>query len=179
LLVGGDVAGVAAPNATQLAQKSAEVDVELVLAVDVSYSMDLDELAVQREGYAQAMISSDFLQALKSGPHGKVAITYFEWAAADDQKVIIPWRVVEGPESADASVNGAFEGFGTTREFYREVFSRNSIDDPARRTSSCSRASVSSVRASGGIPRTSTTRIGRVGGSGTPMTTAARGGSHR
>jgi hypothetical protein len=102
LLVGGDVAGIAAPNAPRFAQKSAEVDVELILAVDVSYSMDLDELAVQREGYAQALISSDFLQALKSGPHGKIAITYFEWAAADDQKIVIPWRVVEGPETADA-----------------------------------------------------------------------------
>jgi hypothetical protein len=103
-LVGGDVASVAAPNTPQFAQKAAEaqVDIELILAVDVSYSMDLDELAVQREGYAQAIISSDFLKALKTGPHGKVAVTYFEWAAAHDQKVIIPWRVIDGPESADA-----------------------------------------------------------------------------
>ena len=104
-LVGGDVASFAAPNsASQLAQKPAEaqVDVELVLAVDVSYSMDLEELAIQREGYAQAIISADFLKALKTGPHGKVAITYFEWAAAHDQKVIIPWRIVDGPETADA-----------------------------------------------------------------------------
>jgi hypothetical protein len=102
MFLGGDVAGVAAPNAIRLAQKADDVDVELVLAVDVSYSMDLDELAVQREGYAQAIVSSDFLQALKSGPHGRIALTYFEWAAADDQKIIIPWRIVEGPESADA-----------------------------------------------------------------------------
>jgi hypothetical protein len=103
-LVGGDVASVAAPNASQFAQKTgdAQVDVELVLAVDVSYSMDLEELAIQREGYAQAVTSSDFLNALKTGPHGKVAITYFEWAAAHDQKVIIPWRIIEGPETADA-----------------------------------------------------------------------------
>ena len=103
-LVGGDVAGVAAPGSLpQLAQKTeAQVDVELVLAVDVSYSMDLEELAIQREGYAQAIVSPDFLQALKSGPHGKVAVTYFEWAAANDQKVIIPWRIVDGPETADA-----------------------------------------------------------------------------
>jgi hypothetical protein len=46
--------------------------------------------------------SPEFLNALKSGPHGKVAITYFEWAAAHDQKVVIAWRVIEGPESADA-----------------------------------------------------------------------------
>lgn len=103
-LVGGDVASVAAPGSANLAQKSGQVqvDVELVLAVDVSYSMDLEELAIQREGYAQAIVSQDFLNALKSGPHGKIAITYFEWAAAHDQKVIIPWRIIEGPETADA-----------------------------------------------------------------------------
>jgi Protein of unknown function (DUF1194) len=103
-IAGGDVAGVAAPNPNlQRAEaKEATVDVELVLAVDVSYSMDMDELAVQREGYAQAIVSKDFLQALKTGPHGKIAVTYFEWAASTDQKIIIPWRVIDGPETADA-----------------------------------------------------------------------------
>lgn len=103
-LLGGDVAGIAAPSPTALAQAKAEpqVDVELVLAVDVSYSMDLEELAIQREGYAQAVTSAEFLKALKSGPNGKIAITYFEWAAANDQKTIIPWRIIDGPESADA-----------------------------------------------------------------------------
>ncbi len=100
------VAVVAAPG-PQLAQQRVEtdanaVDVQLILAVDVSYSMDMDELAIQREGYAQAIVSKDFLQALKTGPHGKVAVTYFEWAASSDQKIIIPWRVIDGPESADA-----------------------------------------------------------------------------
>jgi hypothetical protein len=80
----------------------APVDIELILAVDVSYSMDMDELAIQREGYAQAIVSKEFLQALKTGPNGKVAVTYFEWAASSDQKIIIPWRVIDGPESADA-----------------------------------------------------------------------------
>ena len=75
---------------------------ELIIAVDVSYSMDMDELAVQREGYAQAIMSTEFLQALRTGPHGKVAVTYFEWAASSDQKIIIPWRVIDGPETADA-----------------------------------------------------------------------------
>ena len=111
-IAGGDVAGFAAPNPTnqprhRLAADSREpsVDVELVLAVDVSYSMDMDELAIQREGYAQAIISKEFLQALKTGPHGKIAVTYFEWAASTDQKIIIPWRVIDGPESADAVAN--------------------------------------------------------------------------
>jgi hypothetical protein len=115
-MAGGDVAGFAAPNprtllAPQSASKSADqetapsVDVELILAVDVSYSMDMDELAIQREGYAQAIISKEFLQALKSGPNGKIAVTYFEWAASSDQKIIIPWRVIDGPETADAVAN--------------------------------------------------------------------------
>lgn len=89
------------PQRTESAA-DATVDVELILAVDVSYSMDLDELAVQREGYAEAIVSSEFLRALKNGPHGKVAITYFEWSAFTDQKIIIPWRLVDGPETADS-----------------------------------------------------------------------------
>src|SRR5947209_1867288 len=100
--------GIAAPNPwTSLADKEtvASVDVELVLAVDVSYSMDMDELAIQREGYAQAIVSKEFLQALKTGPNGKISVTYFEWAASSDQKIIIPWRVIDGPETADAVAN--------------------------------------------------------------------------
>jgi len=118
VLAGGDVAGIAAPgpkfespksessqNQPQrlAADKDAQtVDVELILAVDVSYSMDMDELAVQREGYAQAIQSKEFLQALKLGPNGRIAVTYFEWAASSDQKIIIPWRLIDGPETADA-----------------------------------------------------------------------------
>ena len=91
----------------QLAEQGGHpsVDVELVLAVDVSYSMDMDELAIQREGYAQAIVSKEFLQALKTGPNGKISVTYFEWAASSDQKIIIPWRVIDGPETADAVAN--------------------------------------------------------------------------
>jgi hypothetical protein len=101
-IAGGDVASVAAPNARLVEARDPVVDVELVLAVDVSYSMDMDELAIQREGYAQAIVSKEFLSALKTGPTGKIAVTYFEWAASSDQKLIIPWRIIDGPESADA-----------------------------------------------------------------------------
>ena len=108
-MAGGDVASIAAPNLrSQLAQtkdNALTVDVELILAVDVSYSMDMDELAIQREGYAQAIVSKEFLQALKTLPNGRIAVTYFEWAASSDQKVIIPWRLIDGPETADAVSN--------------------------------------------------------------------------
>jgi hypothetical protein len=104
-IVGGDVAGIAAPSPksrfADTGHNVPSVNVELVIAVDVSYSMDMDELAIQREGYAQAIVSKDFLQALRAGP-GKVAVTYFEWSMSGDERIIIPWRVIDGPESADA-----------------------------------------------------------------------------
>src|SRR5207237_8300065 len=95
--------GVAAPRGPQLAQSAAEipVDVQLVLAVDVSYSMDPDEQQLQREGYMAAITSTEFMLALRQGMHGKVAVTYFEWAGIHHQQIIVPWRLVDGPESAD------------------------------------------------------------------------------
>jgi len=99
------LAASAAPTLPKLADTRASaipVDVELVLAVDVSYSMDPDEQALQREGYVQALTSKEFLQALRQGAHGKIAITYFEWAGQSDQKILMPWRLIDGPESADA-----------------------------------------------------------------------------
>ena len=106
MIVGGDVAGIAAPSpksgVADARHTAPSVTVELVIAVDVSYSMDMDELAIQREGYAQAIVSKDFLQALRAVPGSKVAVTYFEWSMSGDEKIIIPWRVIDGPESADA-----------------------------------------------------------------------------
>ena len=103
-VAGQGVATLAAPRPHLAQGKDArpQVDVELVLAVDVSYSMDMEELAIQREGYAQAIVSKEFMQALKSGPTGKIAVTYFEWAASNDQKLVMPWRIIDGPESADS-----------------------------------------------------------------------------
>jgi hypothetical protein len=85
--------------------KNTTVDVELILAVDISYSMDMDELALQRDGYSRALTSREFLNALRQGIHGKIAVTYFEWAGATDQRVVVPWRVIEGPESAGSVAN--------------------------------------------------------------------------
>jgi uncharacterized protein DUF1194 len=103
--VGIALAASAAPTVSKFADTRASaipVDVELVIAVDVSYSMDPDEQALQREGYVLALTSKEFLQALRQGAHGKIAVTYFEWAGQSDQKILMPWRVIDGPESADA-----------------------------------------------------------------------------
>ncbi len=108
LVLGGLVFSVAGRAAAPLARfadtrpNAIPVDVELVLAVDVSYSMDPDEQALQREGYRLALTSKEFMQALHEGAQGKIAVTYVEWAGAHDQQVIVPWRLIEGPELADA-----------------------------------------------------------------------------
>lgn len=78
------------------------VDAELVIAVDISYSMDQEEQKLQRAGYVAALTSSDFHKALKSGPLGKIAVVYIEWASSRDQKVLVDWTVLDNPESAAA-----------------------------------------------------------------------------
>jgi hypothetical protein len=99
--------GFAPPRAPQqLAQRDASdamgVDVEVALAVDVSYSMDPEEQALQREGYMAAITSREFMHAVSQGMHGRIAMTYFEWAGMHHRQIIVPWRVIDGPETADA-----------------------------------------------------------------------------
>ena len=72
--------------ALQPAAAETEVDLALVLAVDISYSMDPEEQALQREGFAQAFRSPMVHDAIRRGMIGRIAVTYFEWAGAYDQK---------------------------------------------------------------------------------------------
>jgi hypothetical protein len=102
-ITGGPVIdGAVAQVRGQPSAAGTDVDVELVIAVDVSYSMDPDEQALQREGYILGLTSPEFLNALQQGVHGKIAVTYFEWAGAADQKIVVPWRIVDGPAAAKA-----------------------------------------------------------------------------
>ena len=108
-MAGGWTGGVAAPRLGPIfadrSPNAIPVDTELVLAVDVSYSMDPEEQALQREGYITGITSREFMQALRGGMHGKVAVSYFEWAGPYDQKIVVPWRLIDGPEAADAFAN--------------------------------------------------------------------------
>lgn len=77
------------------------VDVELVLAVDVSLSMSPDELEIQRKGYAAALTHDLVLQAIAEGAYGKIAVTYFEWAGSTSHHIIVPWTVIASREDAE------------------------------------------------------------------------------
>lgn len=74
------------------------VDLELVLAVDVSYSMDPREQRVQRSGYVEAFQDPLVINAVLSGPLRRIAVTYVEWGGSAVQTV--PWTVIDGPASA-------------------------------------------------------------------------------
>jgi hypothetical protein len=76
-----------------------EVDLALVLAVDISYSMDPEEQALQREGFAEAFRSPLVHDAIRRGMVGRIAVVYMEWAGANDQQVIVPWSVLDNPET--------------------------------------------------------------------------------
>ncbi|SMF80337.1 Protein of unknown function [Tistlia consotensis] len=90
------------PARPAAAEERPYVDLELVLAVDVSRSMDRVELEVQRSGYVAAFRHPQVLQAITGGLHRRIAVTYVEWAGIATQEVIVPWTLVDGPASAEA-----------------------------------------------------------------------------
>lgn len=101
-LLGLALAGLEAAPAAAGGEGGKPVDLELVLAVDISYSMDTEEQALQRDGYAAAVTSPEFLDALRFGPQGRIAVAYVEWAGENEQEVTVGWRIIDGPESAKA-----------------------------------------------------------------------------
>lgn len=78
------------------------VDLELVLAVDISLSMDMDELRVQRGGYVAAFRDAEIQKVIVAGPSRRIAVTYFEWAGRSVQKLIAPWTVIDSAGAANA-----------------------------------------------------------------------------
>lgn len=79
-----------------------EVDLALVLAVDVSRSMDPDEQELQRQGFVDAFRSPQVHDAIRGGMLGRISVTYLEWSGQSDQKILVPWTVLDGPQSAEA-----------------------------------------------------------------------------
>ena len=82
------------------ARAAEEVDLLLVLASDVSRSVDTRKFQLQREGYAAALSNPRVIDAIRSGPHGKIAIAFVEWSGATSLKLVIDWTVVSDAASA-------------------------------------------------------------------------------
>lgn len=82
------------------AQRRSAIDLELVLAVDISRSMDEEEQRIQRQGYVEAFRSKALLDAIRAGVGGAIAVTYVEWAEYANQTV--PWTVISNAAEASA-----------------------------------------------------------------------------
>jgi hypothetical protein len=76
------------------------VDLLLVLASDVSRSVDTRKFQLQREGYAAALSNPKVIEAIRSGPHGRIAICFVEWSGVTSQKLVIDWTIVSDAASA-------------------------------------------------------------------------------
>ena len=91
--------GVVGGPSTVMAQNNL-VDLELVIAVDVSGSVDDDEAALQRQGYIKAFRDPKVIEAITRGKVGAIAVTYFEYAGSHHQLTLVDWMRISGPESA-------------------------------------------------------------------------------
>ena len=111
-VLAGCVAGAAAA--------AERVDVELVLLADATGSIDDVEIRLQRQGYAAALADPEVLAAVAQGFEQRIAVTFGEWAALGSLEIIVPWTIIDGPESATA--------FGATLlAAPRRAYGRNAI----------------------------------------------------
>ena len=92
----------AASAFSQAEARDVPVDLELVLAVDVSGSIDARENMVRREGYLAAIRSPEFAAAVRAGARGRIRLAYVEWAGENAQRLAVTWRVIDGPDAAQA-----------------------------------------------------------------------------
>jgi len=90
-------AAAALPAAASAAEK---VDLLLVLAADVSRSVDAAKFQLQREGYAAAISDPRVIEAVSSGRYGRIALTFVEWSGVGAQRVVIDWTIIANAEQA-------------------------------------------------------------------------------
>ncbi|HEV7305988.1 DUF1194 domain-containing protein [Ensifer sp.] len=119
--------------------QSLRVDLALVLAVDVSYSMEVEEQRLQRQGYVAAFLNPALIRAIEDGPLGRIAVTYVEWGGSAVQ--VTPWTLIDGRDAAAQFAQAlrrqpnrriAFTSISNTLNFSRRLFELTSYQ-PSRR----------------------------------------------
>jgi hypothetical protein len=133
---------VLAGLAPAAARAERAVDLELVLAVDVSGSIDAVEARMQRDGYVAAIRHPDVIEAIQSGDVGAIAVAYVEWAGYDHKVLVLDWREVRDRATAEAFAaelerqpisTGRRTSISGAIDFSMPLFDRNAFDG-ARRT---------------------------------------------
>ena len=117
------------------------VDLALVMAVDVSLSIDEKEAAIQRNGYVHALKDKRVTEAIRSGPIGRIAITYVEWSSVYHQVQVVPWRVISDAKTAAAFADeiakapikpGSTTSISAGIDYSVKLFDKNGYD-PSRK----------------------------------------------
>src|SRR5262249_54819269 len=117
------------------------VDLAIILAADVSRSVDDDEFKLQRQGYAAAATSSRVLQSIAAGSHAAIALSFIEWSGPDEQQVVADWTVIRDGESAAAfaatllTAPRSFAGrtsISAALDFSRDYFAKSSMTSERR-----------------------------------------------
>ena len=131
------------------ARAAEQVDLLLVLAADVSRSIDDQKFELERRGYAAALSDPRVLQAIAAGPHGSIAVAFVEWAGANSQKLLIDWTLVRSAEDTKVFTSRLLEqprsfadrtAIGAGIDFARAQFA--GPPTPATGASSMSRATA-------------------------------------
>ena len=97
---------LAFPAASSAAE---QVDLLLVLAADVSRSIDSEKFQLQRDGYAAAITDPRVLEAIKSGRTGRIGVSFVEWSGLASQRVVIDWTTISDAESAKSFADRLLE----------------------------------------------------------------------
>jgi hypothetical protein len=117
------------------------VDAAIVLAADVSRSIDDEEFALQRRGYADAIQSQQLIDAISTGPHGAIALSYVEWAGEGEERLVVDWAVIRDQTTARAfvgSMTGAPRSYlgrtaiGTAIDFSFALFAESAFETNRR-----------------------------------------------
>jgi len=128
---------LAAPLLAPVPAAAQAVDLELVLAIDISRSVDFEEGLLQREGYIAAFSNPLLLAAIQEGYYGRIAVTYFEWASWGDVRLVAPWMVIGDAPSAAAFTDvlrrqsiwtGQRTSISQAIDFGVSLFAHNGID---------------------------------------------------
>jgi Protein of unknown function (DUF1194) len=112
-------------SAATPAHAAEPVDLLLVLAADVSRSVDHEKFELQRQGYAAAISDPRVLAAIRSGPHSRIAVLFLEWSGLGNQKIVIDWTLIDGPPAAQRFGDQLLE---STRSFADRTSISGGID---------------------------------------------------
>jgi Protein of unknown function (DUF1194) len=83
-----------------MAQAAEQVDLLLVLAADVSRSVDQSKFQLQRQGYAAAIADKRVLEAITAGRNRRIAVCFVEWSGVSSQRLVIDWTLIDGADAA-------------------------------------------------------------------------------